>query len=51
VQAQRLEKILNKIINEDQTGYRYIKYRYIGFNLRQIRDTIYYANIHKIEDQ
>ena len=49
MQAQHLERILNKIINEDQTGY--IKYSYIGFNLRQIRDTIYYANIHKIEDQ
>jgi hypothetical protein len=31
VLAQRLKKILNKIINEDQTGY--IKNRFIGFRL------------------
>jgi hypothetical protein len=47
VLAQRLKKILNKIINEDQTGY--IKNRFIGFNLRQIKDIIDYADIYKIE--
>jgi hypothetical protein len=42
-----LKKILNKIINEDQTGY--IKNRFIGFNLWQIQDTIVYADIFKID--
>jgi hypothetical protein len=45
--AQRLKKILPKLINEDQTGY--IKNRFIGFNLRQIQDIIDYSNIYKIE--
>jgi hypothetical protein len=47
VLAQRLKKILSKLINEDQTGY--IKNRFIGFNLRQIQDIIDYADIYKIE--
>jgi hypothetical protein len=47
VVAQRLKKILSKLINEDQTGY--IKNRFIGFNLRQIQDIIDYADIYKIE--
>jgi hypothetical protein len=47
VLAQRLKKILSKLINEDQTGY--IKNRCIGFNLRQIQDIIDYAHICKIE--
>jgi hypothetical protein len=34
VLAQRLKKVLPKIINVDQTGY--VKNRFIGFNLRQI---------------
>jgi hypothetical protein len=46
VLAQRLKKILSKLINEDQTGY--IKNRFIGFNLRQIQDIIDYADIYKI---
>ena len=45
--AQRLKKILPKLINEDQTCY--IKNRFIGFNLRQIQDIIDYSNIYKIE--
>ena len=45
--AQRLNKILPKLINEDQTGY--IKNWFIGFNLRQIQDIIDYSNIYKIE--
>jgi hypothetical protein len=44
VLAQRLKKILSKLINEDQTGY--IKNRFIGFNLRQIQDIIDYADIY-----
>ena len=44
--AQRLKKILPKLINEDQTGY--IKNRFIGFNLRQIQDIIDYSKIYKI---
>jgi hypothetical protein len=44
--AQRLKKILPKLINEDQTDY--IKNRFIGFILRQIQDIIDYSNIYKI---
>jgi hypothetical protein len=44
--AQRLKKILPKLINEDQTGY--IKNRFIGFNLRQIQAIIDYSDIYKI---
>ena len=47
VLAQRLKKILSKLINEDQTGY--FKNRFIGFNLRQIQDIIDYADIYKIK--
>ena len=47
VLAQRLKKILSKLINEDQTGY--IKNRFIWFNLRQIEDIIDDADIYKIE--
>jgi hypothetical protein len=42
VLAQRLKKLLPKIINEDQTGY--VKNRFIGFNLRQIQDISYRPN-------
>ena len=45
--AQSLKKILNKIINEDQTCY--IKNGFIGFNLRQIQDIIDYTYLYKIE--
>ena len=48
VLAQRLKKISSKIINEGQTGY-IKKNRFKGFNLRQIQDIIYYADIYKIE--
>ena len=44
VLAQRLKKILSKLINEE-----YIKNRFIGSNLRQIQDIIDYADIYKIE--
>ena len=47
VLAQRLKKVLPKIINVDQTGY--VKNRFIGFNLRQIQDIIDYTDIYKIE--
>ena len=36
--AKRLEKVLPKIINSDQTGY--VKGRYIGENVRLISDII-----------
>jgi hypothetical protein len=36
VLAQLLKKVLEKIVNNDQTGY--IKNRFIGFNHRQIQD-------------
>lgn len=40
--ANRLTNILPYIISEDQTGY--IKGRFIGFNIRQIEDTIIFCN-------
>ena len=40
-QRSRLEKILPKIINHDQTGY--IKGRFIGKNIRLIRDIKFYT--------
>ena len=40
--ATRIKKVINLIINSDQTGY--IKNRFIGFNLRQIQDIIDYAD-------
>ena len=39
--AKRLEKVLPKIINSDQTGY--VKYRYIGENIRLILDIMTYT--------
>ena len=39
--AKRLEKVLPKIINSDQTGY--IKGRFIGENVRLIQDVMFYT--------
>ena len=39
--AKRLEKVLPKVINPDQTGY--IKNRYIGENIRLISDIMTYT--------
>ena len=39
--AKRLEKLLLKIINPDQTGY--MKGRYIGENVRLIQDIMFYT--------
>ena len=39
--AQRLQKVLPKIISLDQQGY--IKNRYIGYNRRQIQDIMDYT--------
>ena len=39
--AQRLQKVISKIISTDQNGY--IKNRFIGFSIRQIQDIIDYA--------
>ena len=47
VLAERLQKILPKIISLDQQGY--IKNRYIGYNIRQIQDVIDYAETLDIE--
>lgn len=44
--AKRLEKVLPKIINHDQTGY--VKGRYIGETLRVIDDIIYHTNLNNI---
>ena len=41
--ANRLKKVIDKIINGDQTGY--IKGRYIGENIRIIKDVITYLNV------
>jgi hypothetical protein len=47
VLAQRLKKVLEKIVNNDQTGY--IKNRFFGFNHRQIQDIIDFAESYNIE--
>ena len=47
--AQRLQKVISKIISTDQNGY--IKNRFIGFSIRQIQDIIDYAednNLHGV---
>ena len=44
--AKRLEKVLPKIINPDQTGY--IKNRYIGENVRLISDIMMYTEENNI---
>ena len=41
VLAKRLEKVLPKLINADQTGY--VKGRYIGENIRLIQDLMFYT--------
>ena len=41
VLAKRLEKVLPKLINPDQTGY--VKGRYIGENIRLIEDLMFYT--------
>ena len=45
--ANRLQKVLSKIINEDQQGY--IKGRFIGYNIRQIQDILEYAEVQQID--
>ena len=47
VLAERLQKILPKIISLDQQGY--IKNRFIGYNIRQIQDIIDYTDALDIE--
>jgi hypothetical protein len=47
VLAQRLKKVLKKIVNNDQTGY--IKNRFIDFNHRQIQDIIDFAESYNVE--
>ena len=44
--AKRLEKVLPRIINPDQTGY--IKNRYIGENVRLISDIMNYTEENNI---
>ena len=41
VLSKRLEKVLPKLINPDQTGY--VKGRYIGENIRLIQDLMFYT--------
>ena len=47
VLAQRLKKVWEKIVNNDQIGY--IKNRFIGFNHRQIQDIIDFAESYNVE--
>ena len=44
--AKRLEKVLPKIINSDQTGY--VKGRFIGENVRLIQDVMFFTAYTKI---
>ena len=45
--AQRIKKILPKIIHGDQNGY--VKNRYIGYNIGQIQDIIDYSEQFKVD--
>ena len=45
VLANRLHKVMHKIVNKDQTGY--IKKRYIGQNIRLVQDVVHYAKTYK----
>lgn len=45
--ANRLKKVIHKIIHLDQQGY--IQNRFIGYNLRQIQDVIDYAEDLQLE--
>ena len=47
VLANRLQKVINKIVSLDQQGY--IKNRFIGYNIRQIKDIIDYAELLQID--
>jgi len=47
VLANRLEKVLPKIINPDQTSY--VKGRYIGENIRLIQDLMFYLEQELLE--
>ena len=44
--AERMKKVLPKLINEDQTGF--MANRYIGSNTRLIYDLINYCNVNKV---
>ena len=44
--AERLKKVLHKIINQDQTGY--LKGRFIGQNIRLIDDVLFFTNQHNV---
>ena len=44
--AHRVAKILPKLINEDQTGY--VKGRYIGQNIRLIKDVMKLTDLEQI---
>jgi hypothetical protein len=47
VLAQRLKKVWEKIVNNDQIGY--IRNRFNGFNHRQIQDLIDFAESYNVE--
>ena len=40
--ANRMHKVLHKIITEDQNGY--VKKCFIGYNIRLVEDILYYQN-------
>ncbi len=44
--ANRLQRVINEIVNEDQTGY--IKKRFIGHNIRLVQDIIEYTENNNI---
>ena len=41
--ANRLQRVMDKIVSKDQTAY--IKHRYIGYNIRLISDVIDYYDM------
>lgn len=47
VLANRIQKVINKIVSLDQQGY--IKNRFIGYNLRQIQDIIDYTELLELD--
>lgn len=45
--ATRLQKVIHKIVSEDQQGY--IQNRFIGYNLRLIQDIIDYSDTEQLD--
>ena len=45
VLAHRLQSVIDKIVNQDQTAY--IKHRYMGNNIRLVQDVIEYFDSYR----